>query len=139
MKITTNIPSAVIGDVHGCAEELRELVEVLQETRPGIRIVLTGDLLTKGPDPCGVVRSIRDFRQAGVDLNSVCGNQDLRAFAMLKKLAEVSSAEEILEILRDFYHLGRLEFVHSGMIRCIFQQNTQMSWAALQTTVESST
>ena len=83
MKITTNIPSAVIGDVHGCAEELRELVEVLQETRPGIRIVLTGDLLTKGPDPCGVVRSIRDFRQAGVDLNSVCGNQDLRAFAML--------------------------------------------------------
>ena len=83
MKNTSNIGSAVIGDIHGCAEELRELVEVLLETRPATRIILTGDLLTKGPDPCGVIRSIRDFRQEGVDLTSVCGNQDLRAFALL--------------------------------------------------------
>jgi hypothetical protein len=83
VKNTSNIGSAVIGDVHGCAEELRELVEVLLETRPATRIILTGDLLTKGPDPCGVIRSIRDFRQEGVDLTSVCGNQDLRAFALL--------------------------------------------------------
>jgi hypothetical protein len=80
---STDIEHAVIGDVHGCSEELRELVEVLLETRPDVRVVLTGDLLTKGPDPCGVIRSISDFRRQGVDLISVCGNQDLRTFAML--------------------------------------------------------
>lgn len=83
MKHLPDIEHAVIGDVHGCSEELRELVEVLLETRPGLRVILTGDLLTKGPDPCGVIRSIGDFRRQGVDLVSVCGNQDLRTFAML--------------------------------------------------------
>lgn len=83
MENIANIRSAVIGDVHGCSEELRELVEVLQETRPGIRIILTGDLLTKGPDPCGVIRAIAEFRREGINLISVCGNQDLRAFALL--------------------------------------------------------
>lgn len=77
--------SAVIGDVHGCADELDELLAVLLERSPGRRIRFVGDLLTKGPDPSGVVGLIRDLRAAGVDIHSVCGNHDLRLLnAMLR-------------------------------------------------------
>ena len=77
--------SAVIGDVHGCSKELEELLEILLETRASRRIRLVGDLLTKGPDPAGVVALIRETRDAGVDIHSTCGNHDLRLYhAMLR-------------------------------------------------------
>ena len=70
--------SAVIGDVHGCSQELEELLEILLETGRPRRIRLVGDLLTKGPDPAGVVTLIQEARDAGVDIHSTCGNHDLR-------------------------------------------------------------
>lgn len=57
----------VIGDVHGCADELEEL---LQRAAPD-RVVLVGDLFTKGPDPAGVWRIIRDN-----PVEAVLGNHD---------------------------------------------------------------
>ena len=76
--------SAVIGDVHGCSKELEELLEILLETQASRRIRLVGDLLTRGPDPAGVVALIRKTRDAGVDIHSTCGNHDLRLYnAML--------------------------------------------------------
>lgn len=59
----------VIGDVHGCAEELRRLLDATGAERA----VLVGDLYTKGPDPAGVWRLVRD-RQ----LDAVLGNHDQR-------------------------------------------------------------
>ena len=79
------IRHAIIGDVHGCGEELEELCEFLLEKEPGTRLVLTGDLLTKGPDPGGVVRLISKFRGDGVAIDSVCGNHDLRVFSALHR------------------------------------------------------
>jgi hypothetical protein len=59
----------VVGDVHGCRDELVELM-----LRAGAdRVVLVGDLFTKGPDPVGVWQTIRDAR-----LESVLGNHDDR-------------------------------------------------------------
>ena len=72
--------SAVIGDVHGCSQELEELLEILLESRAPRRIRLVGDLLTRGPDPAGVVALIRRTREAGVDIHSTCGNHDLRLY-----------------------------------------------------------
>ncbi len=45
-----------IGDVHGCLEELRELVEEKIRPVPGDRIIMLGDLINKGPDSVGVVK-----------------------------------------------------------------------------------
>lgn len=46
-----------IGDVHGCSEELILLLEKLP---PPVRknIIFLGDLVNKGPDPEGVVRTV---------------------------------------------------------------------------------
>jgi len=59
----------VIGDVHGCSAELREL---LDEARPD-RAVLVGDLFTKGPDPAGVMSLVREL-----GLKVVRGNHEQR-------------------------------------------------------------
>lgn len=48
----------VVGDVHGCLEELDELVGELAPG-PGDRLVFLGDLLDRGPDPIGVLRRVR--------------------------------------------------------------------------------
>ncbi|BDG05919.1 metallophosphoesterase [Anaeromyxobacter oryzae] len=52
----------VVGDVHGCLEELEALL-VAARWNPGVdRLVLLGDLLDRGPDPVGVVRRARELR-----------------------------------------------------------------------------
>ena len=57
----------VVGDVHGCADELDEL---LQRAGPQ-RVLLVGDLFTKGPDPVGVWRLIGQH-----SIQAVLGNHD---------------------------------------------------------------
>jgi hypothetical protein len=60
----------VVGDVHGCAAELDELLRVAG-LEPGDRLVLAGDLVAKGPDSQGVVALARERRAL-----SVLGNHD---------------------------------------------------------------
>ena len=40
----------IVGDVHGCADELQRLLAAASADR----VILVGDLFTKGPDPAGV-------------------------------------------------------------------------------------
>jgi len=46
--------SFVIGDIHGCSDELRYLVDALP-VQPEDEIVFLGDYIDRGPDSCGVV------------------------------------------------------------------------------------
>jgi len=74
-------PTIVVGDVHGCVEELRRLLVACGHRR-GDRLVLAGDLVTKGPDSQGVVQLARE---EGAE--SVLGNHDdhvLRARAVAR-------------------------------------------------------
>lgn len=50
-----------IGDVHGCLQELKLLIEKFA-AQPGDEVVLLGDLVDKGPDSEGVVRYCRENR-----------------------------------------------------------------------------
>ena len=64
-----------IGDVHGCAQELRDLVTLLQINARNDRIFLTGDAFTKGPDPLGVWHIIREL-----EAQMVLGNHDVSLY-----------------------------------------------------------
>ena len=44
----------VVGDIHGCVDELRRLIETLPLAR-GDRLVFLGDYIDRGPDSSGVV------------------------------------------------------------------------------------
>lgn len=58
----------VVGDVHGCAQELADLISLAAPTR----VVLVGDLFTKGPDPLGVWELI-----VANGAEAVLGNHDV--------------------------------------------------------------
>jgi len=59
----------VVGDIHGCADELREL---LHKVGPS-RVISVGDLFTKGPDPVDVWRVVKESK-----MEAVLGNHDDR-------------------------------------------------------------
>lgn len=49
-----------IGDVHGCADELEELLAAVGVTRED-RVVFVGDLVARGPDSRRVLRIVREL------------------------------------------------------------------------------
>ena len=60
----------VVGDVHGCLDELLALLAAAGRT-PDDRVVLVGDLCAKGPNSAGVVRWARESHA-----DAVLGNHD---------------------------------------------------------------
>lgn len=52
----------VIGDVHGCLEELDELLRTVEYVQGRDRLLMVGDLIDRGPDPRGVVRRAMELR-----------------------------------------------------------------------------
>ena len=62
----------IVGDVHGCREELEDLLEESGWDEDD-KLVFVGDLVAKGPDSLGVVRLARS-----VGAGAVRGNHDQR-------------------------------------------------------------
>ena len=68
---STSAPrTLVVGDVHGCLDELRALVEHAGVTADD-DVVFVGDLVAKGPDSAGVIAWARERGAA-----AVLGNHD---------------------------------------------------------------
>jgi len=66
----------VIGDVHGCAQELSDLL-VRLNARKSDAIYFLGDLINKGPDNRGVMDIIHDMPNC----RSIYGNHEMRLLA----------------------------------------------------------
>jgi calcineurin-like phosphoesterase family protein len=62
----------VVGDVHGCARELAQLLERIGPTS-GDRVIMVGDLVARGPAPRGVLDIVRE-----VGAKAVRGNHEDR-------------------------------------------------------------
>src|SRR4051812_578872 len=63
----------IIGDVHGCLDELKDLLDVAATEGMPEQIILVGDLVAKGPDSQGVLQFAR---QRGI--RAVLGNHDAK-------------------------------------------------------------
>ncbi len=81
-------PTVVVGDVHGCLDELRELIAACGVAG---RLVLAGDLVAKGPDSQGVLQLARESGAL-----AVLGNHDAHA---LKARAQGTSKPERQQLL----------------------------------------
>jgi serine/threonine protein phosphatase 1 len=68
--------SFVIGDIHGCAATLRQLVLEQLQPIPTDRIYLLGDLIDRGPASKGVLDFIFEMRAAGHSVAAVMGNHE---------------------------------------------------------------
>jgi diadenosine tetraphosphatase ApaH/serine/threonine PP2A family protein phosphatase len=87
---------AIVGDPHGCAVELEALLAGLDRVAPGARVILVGDLLTKGPSPEGVVRLLERRRAEGRPVESVVGNHDWKALGAIRAVEAGRPAEELI-------------------------------------------
>ena len=134
-------PFDVIGDVHGCCSELKELLTQLgyvDGRHPGgRRAIFLGDLVDRGPDTPGVLRLVMGMVAAGSAL-CVLGNHEaklLRALqgrnvkvnhGLAESLAQLGAEPgefraqvvTFLESLLSHYVLdgGRLVVSHAGLI-----------------------
>lgn len=55
-----------VGDVHGCADELGDLLDALKYAQGVDTLVVVGDLVARGPDSGGAVRRAREAGAIGV-------------------------------------------------------------------------
>jgi protein phosphatase len=99
-------PFDIIGDIHGCADELEELLSRLgySEGRhpEGRKVVFLGDLVDRGPRVPDVLRIAMDMVKAGTAL-CVPGNHDdkLKRYLQGKKVRIAHGLEQSIEQIED--------------------------------------
>jgi hypothetical protein len=120
----------IVGDVHGCREELEQLLaSVRYDARDDLFFL--GDLLSRGPDPLGVLGILRRTGARGVRGNhddsllrwhvaQQAGDDGAHLGKSKRKLAEKLQAADwaVLESLELFIDLPdhELRLVHAGVV-----------------------
>jgi serine/threonine protein phosphatase 1 len=132
---------AAIGDVHGCAQELRELIAKLLE-RFGdtpATIVMLGDYVDRGPDSAGVLDILMEWDHPTIKLVCLMGNHDYMmiqtvlhhnaearevwldddsggVMTIMSMTDEITDyAEWMADNLVPSYQVGNLFFAHAGV------------------------
>lgn len=86
----------LIGDVHGCFEELRSLLDQVAFDPQVDQLWLTGDLVARGPDSLEVLRFVRYL---GDCVKMVLGNHDLHLLAVYAGIARNKPKDRITPLL----------------------------------------
>lgn len=86
----------IIGDIHGCANEFRELLYSCDIT-PEDDVILVGDLVNKGPDSAGAVATARQF-----GAKMVRGNHEARLLALRERARRTPVSAETRAYLESF-------------------------------------
>src|SRR5256885_13248350 len=117
-----------IGDVQGCYDELRELLERMGFERARDRLWFVGDLVNRGPKSLQVLRFVRDLGERAL---TVLGNHDLHlitqheGFERSRKddtfgdVLNATDREELVDWLRTrlLMHVeGGHAIVHAGLL-----------------------
>ena len=87
-----------IGDIQGCADQLRELIEVIERTSSNNYYLFAGDLVNRGPKSLDTLRLIRTLQQTG-RAESVLGNHDLHLLAVANGIRQPHRNDTLEAIL----------------------------------------
>lgn len=117
-----------VGDIHGCFETFRRLLECIEFDPGSDRLWLVGDLVNGGPDSVEVLRWVRRHGDCTV---TVLGNHDLHLLAVASgavsmrdsddfdDVLEASDRDELLGWLRRrplVHREGDTLMVHAGLL-----------------------
>ncbi len=86
-----------IGDIQGCCDELRALLERVGFSADRDRLWLVGDLVNRGPQSLEVLRFVRAL---GDNVSVVLGNHDLHLLAVACGTRAARRSDTLDEILR---------------------------------------
>lgn len=86
----------LIGDVHGCYRELRQLLNQVNFDANQDTLWLTGDLVARGPDSLEVLRFVKSLGSA---LKLVLGNHDLHLLGVFAKISRNKPKDKLNELL----------------------------------------
>jgi len=102
----TPMKKIIIGDIHGCSDELNKIICKTNFSSGTDKLFLTGDAFARGPDPLGVWQTIVEHQA-----QMVLGNHDVR---LLKQLRIVLSGKDTGDLKSDqLYTIRQLESVHT--------------------------
>ncbi|KAI9762023.1 MAG: hypothetical protein M4579_000659 [Chaenotheca gracillima] len=71
----------IVGDIHGCKDELTKLLEKVSFDKKNDHLISTGDMITKGPDSLGVVDMLQDM-----GASCVRGNHEDRVLLLHRQM-----------------------------------------------------
>ncbi|ROR05198.1 bis(5'-nucleosyl)-tetraphosphatase (symmetrical) ApaH [Erwinia sp. JUb26] len=87
----------LIGDVHGCYDELRSLLDQVAFDPQQDELWLTGDLVARGPASLDVLRFVRSL---GDSVRLVLGNHDLHLLAVYAGISRNKPKDRITPLLQ---------------------------------------
>ncbi|NBX36491.1 MAG: hypothetical protein EBR10_04605 [Planctomycetes bacterium] len=136
--------TVVVGDVHGCGAELRAMFRRLARREATPRVVLLGDLLTKGPRPDLVIEEIIARRRDGWRIDLVCGNHEPRALAAIRRAGPDGDARhlpprlgEMVDLLADADLLEEAEAILREAMRTNFVRGRMpYQWTAVHAGID---
>ena len=84
----------IVGDIHGCFDELRVLLTQAGFNKDRDQLMTTGDIVGRGPKSLDTIKFIRENGAV-----TVLGNHDLNAIACAMGLRKVKPSDRLDELL----------------------------------------
>lgn len=108
-----------IGDIHGCYNEFMKLLELIKFDDKNDELILTGDLIGRGPLP---VETMQEILKLGKSVKSVLGNHDINFLAVHygiskprpKDNLEVLLSSPLRENIVNFFLNSPLLYLHDS-------------------------
>ena len=112
-----------IGDVQGCLSSLNQLLDRIA-FRPEVdELWLVGDLVGRGPDPCGVLDLLISLEERAV---CVLGNHDLHLIAANFELGRVKAKDNLFPVLQ---HPNRAHYIKFLLKQSLIHYSPDINWA----------
>jgi bis(5'-nucleosyl)-tetraphosphatase (symmetrical) len=93
-----NPATYAIGDLQGCDDQFRALLDKVRDLTPGASFIIVGDIVNRGPKSLDALRHVRDMALAG-RVRLVLGNHDLNLLAIAAGLRKPHRTDTVDAIL----------------------------------------
>lgn len=144
-----------IGDIHGCFNAMKELIENKIQLNKQDKLIFLGDYIDRGPDSKKVLDYIINLQNNDYDIVTLCGNHEsmlvdawnnenaiskwiqnggsetLKSFCTDSVKTIDSKYIDFLKTLKFYYELDKFIFVHAGFndkIENPFSDRYTMLW-----------